>query len=127
MSERRLSFAERKRLRDEAIVDFRHGFINRREFMLRATAAGVSAAFAGKIASAVAAPAPAPQRSRWAKQAEATITIIKGPHHPDDAKFWDTMKQEFEAAHPDIRLNPTFFHLPKLCAERSAIVTVKLR
>ena len=77
MSERRLSFAERKRLRDEAIVDFRHGFINRREFMLRATAAGVSAAFAGKIASAVAAPAPTPRRSRWAKQAEATITIIK--------------------------------------------------
>ena len=89
MSERRLSFADRKRLRDEAIVDFRHGFINRREFMLRATAAGVSAAFAGKIASAVAAPAPTPRRSRWAKQAEATITIIKGPHHPDDAKFWE--------------------------------------
>ncbi len=59
MSERRLTIAERKRLRDEAIVDLRHGFINRREFMLRATAAGVSAAFAGKIASAVAAPTPA--------------------------------------------------------------------
>ena len=34
MSERRLTLADRKRLRDEAIVDFRHGFINRREFML---------------------------------------------------------------------------------------------
>ena len=42
MSKRVLSLADRKRLRDEAIVDFRHGFINRREFMLRATAAGVS-------------------------------------------------------------------------------------
>jgi multiple sugar transport system substrate-binding protein len=120
MSDRKLTFAERKRLRDEAIVDFRHGFINRREFMLRATAAGVSAAFAGKIASAVAAPAPAPKRSRWAKQAEATITIIKGPHHPDDAKFWDTMKQEFEAAHPDITLNPTFFNWPTMDAELTA-------
>jgi ABC-type glycerol-3-phosphate transport system substrate-binding protein len=120
MSERRLSIAERKRLRDEAIVDFRHGYINRREFMLRATAAGVSAAFAGKVASAIAAPAPAPRRSRWAKQAEATITIIKGPHHPEDAQFWDTMKQEFEAAHPDIALNPTFFNWPTMDAELTA-------
>ena len=39
MGDRRLTFADRKRLRDEAIVDLRHGFINRREFMLRATAA----------------------------------------------------------------------------------------
>jgi multiple sugar transport system substrate-binding protein len=120
MGDRKLAFTDRKRLRDEAIVDLRHGFINRREFMLRATAAGVSAAFASKIASAVAAPAPAPQRSRWAKQAEATITIIKGPHHPDDAKFWDTMKQEFEAAHPDITLNPTFFNWPTMDAELTA-------
>jgi multiple sugar transport system substrate-binding protein len=119
MSKHRLTPADRKRLRDEAIIDFRHGFINRREFMRRATA-GVSAAFAGKIASAVAAPAPAPQRSRWAKQAETTITIIKGPHHPDDAKFWDAMKQEFEAAHPDITLNPTFFNWPTMDAELTA-------
>ena len=120
MSERRLSFAERKRLRDEAIVDFRHGFINRREFMLRATAAGVSAAFAGKIANAVATPAPTTRRSRWAKQAEATVTIIKGAHHPDDVKFWETLKQEFEAAHPDISLNPTFFDWPTMDAELTA-------
>jgi len=120
MSERRLTLTDRKRLRDEAIVDLRHGFINRREFMLRATTAGVSAAFAAKIASAVAAPAPAPQRSRWAKQADTTITIIKGPHHPDDAKFWDAMKQEFEAAHPDITLNPTFFNWPTMDAELTA-------
>jgi len=120
MSERRLTLADRKRLRDEAIVDLRHGFINRREFMLRATTAGVSAALAAKIASAVAAPAPAPQRSRWAKQADTTITIIKGPHHPDDAKFWDAMKQEFEAAHPDITLNPTFFNWPTMDAELTA-------
>jgi multiple sugar transport system substrate-binding protein len=120
MSEPRLTIADRKRWRDEAIIDLRHGFINRREFMRRATAAGVSAVFAAKIANAVAAPAPAPQRSRWAKQADTTITIIKGPHHPDDAKFWDAMKQEFEAAHPDITLNPTFFNWPTMDAELTA-------
>jgi ABC-type glycerol-3-phosphate transport system substrate-binding protein len=120
MSEPRLTIADRKRWRDEAIIDFLHGFINRREFMRRATAAGVSAVFAAKIANAVAAPAPAPQRSRWAKQADTTITIIKGPHHPDDAKFWDAMKQEFEAAHPDITLNPTFFNWPTMDAELTA-------
>ena len=120
MKERVLSLADRKRLRDEAIVDFRHGFINRREFMLRATAAGVSAAFAGKVATAIAAPVPAPQRSRWQRQAEATVTIIKGPHHPDDAKFWEQMKADFEAAHPDIALNPTFFKWETMDAELTA-------
>lgn len=120
MSKRVLSLADRKRRRDEAIVDFRHGFINRREFMFRATAVGVSAAFAGKIADAVAAPAPKPQRSRWQRQAEATITFIKGVHHPDDAKFWDQMKVDFEAAHPDIALNPTFFKWETMDAELTA-------
>jgi ABC-type glycerol-3-phosphate transport system substrate-binding protein len=120
MTKRVLNLADRKRLRDEAIVDFKHGFINRREFMLRATAAGVSAAFAGKIATAVAAPAPKPERSRWQRQAEATVTIIKGPHHPDDAKFWEQMKADFEAAHPDIALNPTFFKWETMDAELTA-------
>ncbi|MFT4038025.1 MAG: sugar ABC transporter substrate-binding protein [Thermomicrobiales bacterium] len=120
MSKRVLSLADRKRLRDEAIVDFRHGFINRREFMLRATAVGVSAAFAGKVASAIAAPNPQPTRSRWQRQAEATVTIIKGPHHPDDAKFWEQMKADFEAAHPDIALNPTFFKWETMDAELTA-------
>jgi multiple sugar transport system substrate-binding protein len=120
MKKRVLSLADRKRLRDEAIVDFKHGFINRREFMFRATAAGVSAAFAGKIASAVAAPAPKPERSRWQRQAEATVTVIKGPHHPDDAKFWEQMKADFEAAHPDIALNPTFFKWETMDAELTA-------
>lgn len=120
MKDRVLSLADRKRLRDEAIVDFRHGFINRREFMFRATAAGLSAAFAGKVATAIAAPAPAPQRSRWQRQAEATVTIIKGPHHPDDAKFWEQMKADFEAAHPDIALNPTFFKWETMDAELTA-------
>ena len=50
MDKRILTWAERKRLRDEAIVDFRHGFINRREFMRRSVAVGVSAAFAVKVA-----------------------------------------------------------------------------
>lgn len=120
MRSRFLSFADRKRLRDEAIVDYRHGYINRREFMLRATAAGVTAACAGKIADAVAAPAPAPTRSRWQKQADVTLTFIKGPHHPDDAKFWDALKAEFEAAHPDIALNPTFFNWATMDAELTA-------
>lgn len=114
------SFAERQRLRDEAIVDHKHGFINRREFMLRATAAGVSAAFATQIADALAAPAPQPTRSRWAKQADVTLTIIKGPHHPDDPKFWEEMKTEFEAAHPGIKLNPTFFKWQTMDAELTA-------
>lgn len=120
MGKKFLSFAERKRLRDEAIVDYKHGYINRREFLFRATAVGVSAAFAGKMADALAAPAPRPQRSRWQRQAEATVTIIKGPHHPDDAGFWDAMKQEFEAAHPDIALNPTFFKWQTMDAELTA-------
>jgi multiple sugar transport system substrate-binding protein len=120
MSGRKLSFADRKRLRDEAIVDFGHGFINRREFMRRATAVGVSAAFAGKVADALATPAAPPEVSPWAKQAEATVTIIKGPHHPQDAQFWDTMKQEFEAAHPDITLNPTFFDWATMDAQLTA-------
>lgn len=120
MGKRILSFADRRRLRDEAVVDFRHGFINRREFMLRATAAGVSAAFAGRIADAIAAPSPMPAPSRWAKQADATITFIKGPHHPDDPKFWDTLKQEFEASHPGITLNPTFFKWETMDAELTA-------
>ena len=50
----------------------------------------------------------------------STITIIKGPHHPDDAKFWEPMKQEFEAAHPDIALNPTFFKWQTMDAELTA-------
>jgi multiple sugar transport system substrate-binding protein len=120
MKKRVLSLADRKRLRDEAIVDFKHGFINRREFMFRATAVGVSAAFAGKIADAVAAPAPKPERSRWQRQADVTLTFIKGPHHPDDAKFWDQMKADFEAAHPDIALNPTFFKWETMDAELTA-------
>ncbi|MBA3451147.1 MAG: sugar ABC transporter substrate-binding protein [Chloroflexia bacterium] len=115
-----LNFTTRQRLRDEAIVDFRDGFINRREFMRRATAIGVSAAFASRIADAVAAPAPVAKRSRWSKQAEATITIIKGPHHPQDPQFWETMKAEFETAHPDIALNPTFFDWATMDAELTA-------
>src|SRR3954467_1898813 len=120
MDKRMLSWADRKRLRDEAIVDFRHGFINRREFMRRSVAVGVSAAFAGKVADSLAAPAPSTSRSRWSKQADVTITLIKGPHHPDDPKFWETMKQEFEAAHPDIALNPTFFKWQTMDAELTA-------
>jgi ABC-type glycerol-3-phosphate transport system substrate-binding protein len=109
MSERQRSFADRQRLRDEAIIDFRHGFINRREFMLRATAVGFSAAFASKVADALAAPAPPPARSPWAKQADATIRFVKGVHAPTDAEIWNGMKAEFESANPGIVLQPEFY------------------
>lgn len=120
MSEKSISLQDRKRLRDEAIVDFSRGYINRREFLRRVTAVGVSTAFALKMADALAAPAPTPARSRWEKQADVTITTIKGPHHPDDAKFWEEMKTEFEASHPGIKLNPTFFDWAQMDAQLTA-------
>ncbi|HET7094786.1 MAG TPA: sugar ABC transporter substrate-binding protein [Thermomicrobiales bacterium] len=120
MSDWMRTLADRKRLRDEAIVDFKHGFINRREFMRRMTAVGVSIAFAGKVADSLAMPAPKPAFQRWSKQADATITFIKGPHHPDDPKFWDQLKKDFEASHPGITLNPTFFQWQTMDAELTA-------
>ena len=120
MSDQTRTLSERKRLRDAAVVDFAHGFVNRREFLRRATAAGVSVAFAGKMADALAAPAPRPVFNRWQKQADATVTFIKGPHHPDDQKFWDQMKADFEKAHPGITLNPTFFKWQTMDAELTA-------
>ena len=50
MSQKFLSLIDRKRLRDEAIVDFNKGYINRREFLRRVTAVGVSTAFALQMA-----------------------------------------------------------------------------
>jgi ABC-type glycerol-3-phosphate transport system substrate-binding protein len=120
MTERELALQEKKQRRDGAIVDFSRGLINRREFMRRVTAVGVSAAFAGRMADALAAPKPVAKPSRWTKQAEATVTTIKGPHHPDDAKFWDEMKQQFEASHPGIKLNPTFFDWAQMDAQLTA-------
>jgi ABC-type glycerol-3-phosphate transport system substrate-binding protein len=120
MAHRILALQDRKRSRDEAIVDFRHGFINRREFLRRVTAVGVSAGFAMTMADAIAAPDPAPRPSRWSKQADATVTFIKGPHHPDDQKFWDQLKSDFEAANPGIALNPTFFKWQTMDAELTA-------
>ena len=114
------SLADRKRGRDEAIVDFRHGFINRREFLRRVTAVGVSAGFAMTMADAIAAPVRNERPSRWSKLADATVTFIKGPHHPDDQKFWDAMKTEFETANPGIALNPTFFKWQTMDAELTA-------
>ncbi len=80
--------------------------------MFRATALGVSAAFAGKIANAV----PRRVRSRQpqplaAKQAEATVTMIKGPHHPDDAKFWEEMKTDVRGRSPGYRPQPDILQL----------------
>jgi multiple sugar transport system substrate-binding protein len=120
MSDRMRTREDRKRLHDEAIVDFKHGFINRREFMRRMTAVGISVAFAGKVADSLAMPAPKPTFQRWSKQADATITFIKGPHHPDDPKFWDQLKKDFEASHPGITLNPTFFQWQTMDAELTA-------
>lgn len=120
MAERELTLQEKQQRRDGAIVDFSRGLINRREFMRRVTAVGVSAAFAGRMADALAAPNPVPQPSRWAKQAEATVTMIKGPHHPDDAKFWNDLKAQFESSHPGIKLNPTFFDWAQMDAQLTA-------
>jgi ABC-type glycerol-3-phosphate transport system substrate-binding protein len=120
MSEKFLTLKDKKRLRDEAIVDFNKGYINRREFLLRVTAVGVSTAFALKMADAVAAPIVRPKPLRWRKQADATVTMIKGPHHPDDPKFWDEMKTQFESAHPGISLNPTFFDWAQMDAQLTA-------
>ncbi|MEA2584595.1 MAG: multiple sugar transport system substrate-binding protein [Thermomicrobiales bacterium] len=120
MAERELTFREKQERRDGAIVDFSRGLINRREFLRRVTAVGVSVAFAGRMAEALAAPKPAEKPSRWAKQAEATVTMIKGPHHPDDAKFWDEMKTQFESSHPGIKLNPTFFDWAQMDAQLTA-------
>lgn len=120
MSKKEMTFKDKQRLRSEAIVDFCRGYINRREFLRRTTAVGVSAVFAMKMADAVAAPRPAQKVNRWQKQADATVTMIKGPHHPDDAKFWDEMKTQFEAANPGIALNPTFFDWAQMDAQLTA-------
>jgi ABC-type glycerol-3-phosphate transport system substrate-binding protein len=120
MAERELTFREKQERRDGAIVDFSRGLINRREFMRRVTTIGVSAAFAGRMADALAAPKPVAQPSRWAKQAEATVTMIKGPHHTNDKDIWNELKKEFEASHPGITLNPTFFKWETMPAELTA-------
>ena len=120
MSDKLLTFKDKQRLRDEAIVDFTRGYINRREFLRRTTAAGVGVVAAMKTADALARPRPVQKPSRWAKQADATITTIKGPHHPDDAQFWEDLKAEFEAANPGITLNPTFFDWAQMDAQLTA-------
>ena len=120
MFDKPLTFKDRQRLRDEAVVDFTRGYINRREFLRRTTAVGVGAIAAMRTADALAAPQTTSKPSRWAKQAEATITVIKGPHHPDDATFWEEMKTQFEASHPGIALNPTFFDWAQMDAQLTA-------
>jgi multiple sugar transport system substrate-binding protein len=121
MSRRKPTFTDRQRLRDEAVVDFSRGFINRREFMRRMTVAGASVAFAGRVADALAAPRPAPAVSRWSKQPEVTIRFVKGPHAPDDPKIWeDELKPEFEASHPGIKLEPNFFQWGTMQPELTA-------
>jgi multiple sugar transport system substrate-binding protein len=109
VSKQVLSLADKLRLRDEAIIDFSKHYINRREFMRRMTAVGVGAAMATKIGDAVAAPAATSSRSRWAKQADATIRFVKGVHAPNDAEIWQGLKAEFEAANPGIELQPEFY------------------
>jgi len=120
MSDSILSLKEKSKRRDEAIVDFSQGFINRREFMFRMTALGIGIAAAARTADVLAAPRKTDKPSRWAKQADATVTTIKGPHHPDDAKFWDQMKADFESSHPGIKLNPTFFDWAQMDAQLTA-------
>lgn len=109
MAKREISLTDRLRLRDEAIVDFSRHSINRREFMFKMTAAGVSTAMAAKIGDVVAAPAPTSPVRRWAKQADVTIRFVKGVHAPNDAEIWNEMKAAFESAHPGIILQPEFY------------------
>jgi len=111
---------DRKRLQDEAIIDFSQRRINRRDFMFKMTAAGVGVAAAGRVANVLAAPAPTVSRSRWSKASDATVTFIKGPHHPDDQKFWDQLKKDFESSHSGITLNPTFFDWATMDAQLTA-------
>jgi multiple sugar transport system substrate-binding protein len=120
VSEKLLTFKDRQRLRDEAIVDFTRGYINRREFLRRTTAAGVGVLAAMKTADALARPRVVEKPSRWTKQPDATVTMIKGPHHPEDAQFWEEMKTQFESANPGITLNPTFFDWPQMDAQLTA-------
>jgi multiple sugar transport system substrate-binding protein len=108
------------RRRDDAIVDLAHGLISRREFMRRMTAAGVSAVFAARVADALASPRPVTTPSRWERQADATVTMTKGPHHPDDPKFWADLKTQFEATHPGIALNVIFFDWAAMDAQLAA-------
>jgi multiple sugar transport system substrate-binding protein len=110
MTAKKLSLTERQRLRSEAIVDYSKQYINRREFMFKMTAAGVSVAAATRIGEAVAAPVAKPAFNRWAKQADATIRMVKGNHAPNDAEIWDGLKAEFEAANPGIVLQPEFYN-----------------
>jgi multiple sugar transport system substrate-binding protein len=109
MTQRKVSLTDRIRLRDEAIIDFSKHYINRREFMRRMTAVGVGAVAAGRIADTLASPAASAGRSRWSKQADATIRFVKGVHAPNDAELWEGLKADFEAANPGIVLQPEFY------------------
>lgn len=109
-----------KRLRDEAIVDYSRSYINRRQFMGRMIAAGASVAVAAQLSETLAAPASSPGASRWSRQSDATVRFVKGPHSPDDTKFWEEMKAEFEGANPGITLQPEFFNWATMDAELTA-------
>jgi ABC-type glycerol-3-phosphate transport system substrate-binding protein len=120
MSEKRLSFSDRMRLRNEAIVDYSKHYINRREFMFKMTAAGVGVAMATKIGDAVAAPAQKPTINRWAAQPDATIRFVKGNHFVNDPELWEGLKAEFEAANPGIVLEPEFYDWGTMAEELTA-------
>lgn len=120
MAERELTFTDKQQRRDGAIVDFSRGLINRREFMRRMTAVGVSAAFASRVAETLAAPKPVAKLSRWQKQADATVRFVKGPHAPNDADIWKEIATEFDAAHPGIKLQPEFFQWGTMQEELTA-------
>ncbi|MGD9712116.1 MAG: ABC transporter substrate-binding protein, partial [Thermomicrobiales bacterium] len=109
MANKILTFKDRQRMKDEAIIDYAHHYINRRQFMFKMTAAGVAVAAATRIGDAVAAPAPASPTRRWAKQADATIRMIKGNHATNDPENWEQMEADFEAANPGIDLQVEFY------------------
>lgn len=109
MNMKNLSFQEKRRLQDEAIVDYSKRYINRRQFMGRMTAVGVGAVLAGRIADSLAAPASPALRSRWTEQEDVTLRFIKGPHSATDAQIWEPMTAAFEESHPGIKLQVEFF------------------
>ena len=120
MAKRGLTIEERQARKDGAVVDYSQGRINRRDFMFRMTALGISAAYAGKVADVLAAPKVQPRPSRWQKQAEATIRFVKGEHAPNDAEIWDQMATDFAAANPGIKLQPEFFQWGTMQEELTA-------
>jgi ABC-type glycerol-3-phosphate transport system substrate-binding protein len=99
----------KQKRRAEAVIDYSKGYINRRDFLFKMTAIGISAAYASRVADVLAMPKPVPSFNRWEKQAEATVRFVKGEHAPTDPEIWEGLAEQFAAAHPGLKLQPEFF------------------